>query len=190
MASLKPTELGGHLPEPPLCFDLDGTLIAADSLVLSLVRLGLTKPWRLVTIAFAVGGGRAWFKKRMADAILPDPRRLPYRQAVLAFLTEEHRRGRRLIMVTAADQRIARVIADHLGVCDFVIGSDGQTNVKGLMKLRVIRQYLGHDEFDYMGNDMVDLPVLCVARQAFLVHPSRALLDAARASCRIERVLQ
>jgi len=35
---------------------------------------------------------------------------------------------------------------------------------------------------------MVDLVVLRAARGAILVHPSRALLHAARASCRVERV--
>jgi phosphoserine phosphatase len=134
--------------------------------------------------------GRAWFKKRVADAILPDPGRLPYRPAVLALLREERQRGRRLIMVTAADQRVARRVADHLGIFDAVLGSDGRLNLKGPLKLRAIQQFLGGQEVDYMADDMADLVTLRAARRAFLVHPSRELLRAARASCRVERVFE
>lgn len=174
--------------EPPLCFDLDGTLIAGDSLKISLLRLAVRQPWRLVALPFSMVRGRAWFKKRVADAILPDPRRLPYRPAVIAFLADERRRRRQVIMVTAADQRIGALVAEHLGSFDAVIGSDGRTNVKGPLKLDAIRRYLGGGEFDYVGDDMADLAVLRVARRAFLVRPSRELLEAARATCRVERV--
>jgi phosphoserine phosphatase len=176
--------------EPPLCVDLDGTIIAADSLKVSLLQLGLTRPWRLPPLAFDTLRGRAWFKKRVADAILPDPGRLPYRPAVLALLREERQRGRRLIMVTAADQRVARLVADHLGIFDAVLGSDGRINLKGPLKLRAIQQFLRGQEFDYMADDMADLVALRAARRAFLVHPSRELLRAARASCRVERVVE
>jgi len=180
--------VSGHVSEPPLCVDLDGTLIAADSLKVSVLRLGRTKPLRLAVLSFSVLRGRAWFKKRMADAILPDPGRLPYRPRVVAFLSMEHQRGRRLILVTAADERIGRLVADHLGIFDAVLGSNGRINVKGRVKLHAIRHHLGGHEFDYVGDSMADLVVLRAARRAFLVHPSNALLKAARASCRIEQV--
>jgi len=179
-----------YFSEPPLCVDLDGTLIAADSLKVSVLRLGLTRPLRLAMVSFSVLRGRAWFKKRVADVILPDPGRLPYRGGVVAFLSEERRRGRRLILLTAADERIGQLVADHLGFFDAVVGSNGHTNVKGPLKLHAIRQHLGGHDFDYMGDSMADLVVLRAARRAFLVHPSRALLKAARASCRIERVFE
>jgi phosphoserine phosphatase len=60
--------------------------------------------------------------------------------------------------------------------------------MKGPLKLDAIRQHLGGGEFDYVGDSIADLVVLRAARRAFLVHPSRALLEAARASCRVERV--
>lgn len=185
---LERRDVGREPLEPPLCFDLDGTLIAADSLKISLVRLSLTKPWWLAILPFSLRRGRAWLKKRVADAILPDPSSLPYRPEVLAFLAEERQRGRQVIMVTAADQRIGRLVADHLGTFDAVIGSDGRTNVKGPLKLHAIRQYLGGHDFDYVGDDMTDLIVLRAARRAFLVHPSRALLHAAQATCHVARV--
>ena len=116
--------------------------------------------------------------------------RLPYRLGVVAFLMGERQLGRRLIMVTGADYRIGRIVADHLSIFDDVIGSDGRTNMKGPVKLRAIRQLLGGDEFDYVGDDMADLVVLRAARRAFLVHPSPAFLHAARTSCRVERVFE
>ena len=177
-------------PEPPLCVDLDGTIIAGDSLKISLLQLGLARPWRLAPLAFGALRGRAWFKKRVADAILPDPARLPYQPAVLGRLREERQRGRRLIMVTAADQRVARFVANHLGIFDAVLGSDGRINLKGPHKLRAIQQFLGGQEFDYMADDMADLVTLRAARRAFLVNPSRQLLRAARESCRVEGIFE
>jgi phosphoserine phosphatase len=176
--------------EPPLCVDLDGTLLAGDSLRISLRRLFITRPWRVPAIVCSMRRGRAWFKKRVADAILPDPNHLPYRPQVVAFLTDEHQSGRRLIMVTAADQRIGQLVADYLGIFTAVIGSDGRANVKGIRKLNAIREHLGDAEFDYAGDSMVDLVILRAARRAILVHPSPALVQAARASCRVDRVLE
>jgi len=176
--------------EPPLCVDLDGTLIAVDSLKFSLLQLGMTRPWRLLPLALRVRHGRARFKRLVTDEILPDPRRLPYRTAVVELLEEEQRRGRRLIMVTAADERVGQIVADYLGLFDTVLGSDGESNLKGASKLLAIRRHLGCGEFDYIGDHISDLAVLSAARRAFLVRPSRALLHATRGSCRIERILR
>jgi phosphoserine phosphatase len=172
----------------PLCVDLDGTLIAADTLFVSFRELVRRKPWALPALPFALLAGRARLKERIADFVAIDAAALPYRPDVVAFLREEKAAGRCLILTTAADARIAHAVASHLGLFDAVIASGGGHNAKGEGKVASIRAHLGSGEFDYMGDHLADLPVLKAARRGYLVYPTPALLATARTSCRIERV--
>ena len=162
--------------EPPICVDLDGTLIAADTLRVSLRMLARRQPWRLLPAAGRVMGGRAAFKAYVAGCILPDASALPWRARVIEFLRSEHARGRRLILATAADHRVASCVADHLGIFDAVIATEGRKNRRGTEKLLAIRNLLNDNEFDYVGDSSVDLPLFLAARKAFLVAPSESLL--------------
>jgi phosphoserine phosphatase len=173
---------------PPLCVDLDGTLIAADSLRVSLRRLVIRRPWLLPVVAVSLRRGRAHFKKRVADFMLPLPETLPYRKSVLEFLIQERAQGRRIILATAADRRIADLVAGYLGLFTEILASDGMVNLKGINKLHAIRQHLQGGQFDYMGDSMADLPILECARLGYLVFPSPRLREIAQHSCRIAQV--
>lgn len=159
----------------PLCVDLDGTLIAGDSLRISLRLVARRQPWRLVPAAISVLRGRASFKRYVASCAIPEAESLPWRQSVVDFLRSEHARGRRVILATAADHRIAARVAEHLQVFDTVISTEGPENRRGTAKLAAIRNLLGDSEFDYMGDSLVDLPILIAARKVYLVAPSPSL---------------
>jgi phosphoserine phosphatase len=174
--------------EPALCVDLDGTLIAGDTLRLSLVLCARRKPWLLPVLPFALVGGRAALKRYLASHILPTPRELRWRSSVLEFLNAERARGRRVILVTAAQRRIAEIVADHLQLFDEILATDTGPNLKASAKLAAIRNYLSDNEFDYIGDNIADLPVLQVARKAYLVAPSRRLLASVQRLARLERV--
>ncbi len=92
----------------PLCVDLDGTLIATDLLWESLFAMIRKRPMDLVRLPFWLLGGRANLKRRIAERVVLDPGTLPYRAEVIGFLEEEKARGRRLVLATAADRRLAR----------------------------------------------------------------------------------
>jgi phosphoserine phosphatase len=166
-------------PEPPLCVDLDGTLIAGDTLILSCAALARRKPWMLAVLPFSLLRGRAALKDLVARHVELDPLGLPWREPILSFLRAEHARGRRLILATAADRRIAAVIAKHIGLFDLVIAADGQTNTKGLRKVEAIRRAIGADVFDYVGDSHADLAVFQAARKGYLVAPSPRLAELA-----------
>lgn len=176
--------------EPPLCVDLDGTLILGDTLKISLRTLLQRRPWELPGLAMAVLRGRAWFKKKVADLIVPDPGCLPYIDNVIVFLKQERQRGRRLILATAADERVGRAVAEHVRIFEAVIGSDGRFNLKGLRKYQAIASRLSGAEFDYMGDSMADMAILQKCRRAYLVRPSRSLEHKARLKCRVEHVFR
>src|SRR5262249_21691676 len=142
-----------------LCVDLDGSLIATDLLWESFLGLLRARPWMVLLVPFWMFGGRAALKRRLAEAVALDAATLPYRAEVLGFLRERRLEGRRLVLATAAEEAQARAVADHLGLFDEVIASNGQTNLKGRAKLRAIEARYGADGFDYLGNGPEDLPI-------------------------------
>jgi phosphoserine phosphatase len=166
--------------EPCLCVDLDGTLIVGDTLLISLRWLVRSRPWRVPSAAFALLRGRAAMKAFVATEVVPDPAELHWRTEVIAFLSAERARGRRIVLVTAAHQRVAEAVARHLCLFDGVVATDAMSNVKAARKLSAIRKLLGDTEFDYIGDSMADMAVFRAARQSYLVAPSRRLLDRAR----------
>ena len=177
-------------PEPPLCVDLDGTLIDGDTLRLSLRHLARTSPWTLLLVPFVLLRGRPALKGWVARRYVPDPATLIWRDEVLDFLREERGRGRKIILATAAHRLIAERVAAHLGLFDGVIATESGPNVKGNQKAVHIRKSLNCNDFDYVGDSLADLPIFQQARACYLVAPSATLTEAARGVGRIARVFQ
>ena len=174
--------------EPPLCVDLDGTLIRGDTTWLSVFSLTLHRPWLWYGAALALPHGRAAFKAFLSKHVVLAPDALPWRSTVLEFLRTERRRGRRLILTTAAHERVAQVVAQYLGLFEHVLASTDTHNLKAAAKLEQIRKLLDGKEFDYIGDTFADLPILAAARHGYLVGPSRRMLARARRVARIEAV--
>jgi 4-hydroxybenzoate polyprenyltransferase len=158
---------------PPLCVDLDGTLIASDTLWESVLVLLRRSPWLCFLLPIWLMRGRSFLKSKVTHHVKLAVETLPYRPDVLAFLRQQKAQGRYLVLATAADIRIAEAVAKHLGLFDEVLGSDKNTNLKGIIKRD--RLQLLYGEFDYMGDSLSDLPVLAAATRCFLVAPSPAL---------------
>jgi 4-hydroxybenzoate polyprenyltransferase/phosphoserine phosphatase len=167
-------------PDPPICVDLDGTLIRTDLLYESLCLLIRQKPASLVMLPIWLARGRAHLKARLAERVVPEADTLPYVEEVVAYVRQARADGKRTALVTAAHSRHAHAVANHLGVFDRVIASDGRTNLKGKRKVEAIRREFGEAPFDYMGDSRADLSVWHEARRAFLVHPSEALVGKVR----------
>ncbi|MCE9670636.1 UbiA family prenyltransferase [Myxococcus stipitatus] len=162
-----------------LAVDLDGTLVRTDTLHESLLVLFKRAPWLLLLLPWWVLKGKAFFKAEVARRATLDFAHLPYNEELVAFLREEKARGRRLVLATAADQRVAEGVAGHLGLFDAVFASDGATNLSGARKLARLQQALG--TFDYAGNDAVDLPLWRESRRVVVVHAPSGVLKRARA---------
>ena len=173
--------------EPPLCVDLDGTLIEGDTLLISIRHLARRSPWVLLALPFVLLKGRPALKAFVANRYVPDPASLVWRTEVLAFLGEEKRRGRRLVLATAAHRRIGEAVFTYLGIFDALVATDSADNLKGAMKTAHIRKSLECNDFDYIGDSVADLPVFEAARSCYLVAPSPALREAAGQVGRIAR---
>jgi 4-hydroxybenzoate polyprenyltransferase len=142
----------------PLYVDLDGSVLATDSLHEAIVGLLVRKPWVALALPAWVARGKAHFKTRVATAERLDPAALPYRDSILAHLRAERARGRRVVLATGAPRPVAEAIANHLALFDGVLATEGDVNLTGAAKLAAIEADAG-GPFQYLGNGVVDLPI-------------------------------
>jgi len=153
----------------PLAVDLDGTLVRSDLLMESLAAALKRNPFAVLALPLWLARGRAALKSELAKRSDVDASLLPYDPAVLRELRRQRAEGRWLILATAADSALAQRVADHLGLFDDVIASDGAKNMKREAKAKALTERFGEGGFDYMGEDRHDVPVWRHAREAYVV---------------------
>ncbi len=172
---------------PVLAVDLDGTLLRTDTLLESLCVLARERPLALVGAALALTKGRAHFKAWVAGRAPLDTDSLPLNTELLRWLEDQTAEGRHLILVTAAERRIANAIADRTGLFAGVLATEDGHNLKGKAKAARLMEVYGRGGYDYVGDARADIPVWAGARRAIVVGDSR-LVAAARQVADIERV--
>ena len=171
-----------------ICVDLDGTLIQTDTLWESLLLLLKSQPWKLLAVFVWLRHGKAYFKQQLAARVVPNAALLPYRPEVLETLRDLKTAGKTLFLTTAADERIASQVANHLGLFDEVVASDGETNCSGTNKLAAIRRRLDGAGFTYWGDSRADLPLWQAANEACVVAPRPALWKSVKRTCSAAKV--
>ena len=171
----------------PLCVDLDGTLLRSDLLYESLLALLRTRPWLALALPFWLLRGKAYLKRRLAEASGLDVADLPYDERVLALLRATPARPR--VLCTASDLRLAEAVARHTGLFEEVLASDGARNLAGARKAQVLVERFAERGFDYAGNGTVDLHVWKRARRAWVVNAPVALARSAAGHCEVEHHL-
>lgn len=160
----------------PLVVDMDGTLIKTDALHEALAQLILRKPIQALRALLMLSHGRAAFKAAVADYVLPDVGTVPIDEAVLETIKQARKGGRSVYLATASDRRFADAIAGSLGEFDGVFATEGKINLKGKAKADRLVAEFGAQGFDYIGNDVNDLPSWRVARTAFVSGASSRLM--------------
>lgn len=171
----------------PLIVDLDGTLIHTDMLHESALRVTRDRPLDALRIPLWLMRGKAVLKNQLASRSNFDASLLPYNEKLLDWLKEERANGRRIVLCTASDRSIAEAVAEHLGVFDEVLASDGSINLAGDNKAEALERQYGHGGFDYVGNSSADLKVWRRARKAVVVNGARGLAGKAEALCGVDR---
>lgn len=169
-----------------LVVDLDGTLTPTDTLIESLLQMAKQHPGELWRLPISLLAGRAAFKHRVSQLGGLDVSLLPWNVELLDYLRLEHARGRRIVLATAAHQRIAEAVFRHLGFFDELLCTDAMVNLKGRNKLQAIRERVGNN-FIYVGDSAADLEVWRGAVGAVIVGASAATTAAARTLTTIER---
>lgn len=157
-----------------LVVDLDDTLILTDSFVEQALALAKTAPVDFLKLLTHAGGGRAVLKSKVADAVPLDASGLPYNKDLIDFLTAEKARGRKIILATAADERYAQSVADHLGLFDIVLASNAEQNLKGSAKADAIQEATSGAKFEYVGDCKADREIWARAGSAMVVSKDAA----------------
>ncbi|MFM8547007.1 MAG: UbiA family prenyltransferase [Betaproteobacteria bacterium] len=178
------------LSDAPIVVDLDGTLLQTDSLHESVLRLVHDRPALAVRIPAWLRQGRAYLKRRIAESVSLEISSLPLNQAFLDWLKSEKATGRRLVLCTAADESIARAVANHVGIFDEVLSSDGRCNLSAKNKADALTARFGEKGFDYAGNSHDDLHVWRAARRAIVVNAPQSVARKAGLLCEVERIFQ
>ncbi len=174
----------------PLCVDLDGTLIKTDLLPEATLALLKQKPLSIWRLPLWLMQGRAHLKCELAQHAKINPGLLPYNEPFLAYLREQHAKGRPLVLATASPEPFAQNIARHLGLFQQVIATTDSENLKGKKKARRLCKDFGERGFDYAGDSTADLAVWARARQALLVNPSLVLKQRASAITTVSHVFK
>jgi len=152
----------------PLVLDLDGTLLKTDLLVEGIIALVRRNIMMLLPVLLWLMQGRAVLKRKIAERQGLDIATLPFNREIVAFAEAEKAKGRLIVLATAADELLARRIAQHLAFVDRVIASDGRTNLKGDAKAARLAE-LYPEGFTYAGDSAADLPVWREAAHIVLV---------------------
>jgi hypothetical protein len=158
----------------PLCIDLDGTLIATDSLWEGLVSVLIRRPWLFFAAIFWALSGKAVLKREVAARLTHEGADWPYREEVIARIKQAREAGQPVWLVTGAAESTATAIADHLGLFDRVLHSTDAENLTSSRKRDRLVSICGDAGFDYAGNSRDDLAVFDVARRAIIVAPDAA----------------
>ena len=174
---------------PVLCVDLDGTLIRSDLLLESLLLLLKQNPLYLfATVLWLFRGGKARLKEEIAARVTLNPAALPYNNELIDWIRTERASGREVWLCTAANERLANQVAQHVKLFDGVMASDPRHNLAGQNKADQLVERFGRGEFDYCGNERRDLAIWHCGRSAIVVNGSAALEREARAAMTVAKV--
>jgi 4-hydroxybenzoate polyprenyltransferase/phosphoserine phosphatase len=159
-----------------LVIDLDGTLVRTDMLYEGFFATLANGFKHHFSVLAALRRGKAPLKAYLADAGRLDYGLLPYNADVLELVRHAKNEGRRVYLATASDRHHAEAIAEYLGLFDGVFASDGTINLSGETKARRLVETFGDRNFDYVGNNIIDIAIWARARKAYIVGGSSALM--------------
>src|SRR6185312_11925656 len=118
MQGLNPSLVEAPERPVPLVVDLDGTLLAGDTLWECIVTYVKDNPLRIFQLLIWLAEGKASFKSRLAGAVDLDVSLLPYRADFVDWLKGQKAQGRTILLATAADQKLAYRVAECLDLFD------------------------------------------------------------------------
>lgn len=142
----------------------------------TLIQYFRTNFWKFYSLPVWIIKGRAFFKRQLTLNVDFEATHFPGNSEVIQFVNDEFQLGRKIILATASDKIVADRIGEHFGVFSTVLASDGVINLRVKKKLEAIRRSLGENtEFDYIGNNAIDMPIWKEAIGVYIVGASSRL---------------
>lgn len=158
---------------PPLCVDLDGTLVFNNAQTQDFLYKFSEEPsffWKSLRILMQKG--KIEFLSFLSQHKLPATSRF-YNPKTLAFIRSKKDAGQKVYLVTGSHQKVAEDIGAHLGLFEGVFGSYAGIHLIRNKKAQFLKKIFGH--FDYLGNSWQDLPVWNLAREKWVINPDPTL---------------
>lgn len=153
----------------PLCVDLDGTLIATDTLLESVIIAVKKNPLLFVLLPFWLLRGKLFFKNQVNKHARVNAALLPYRAEVLEYIRSAKATGTPVYLATATVSDIAEDVANHLDIFDGVFCSSIDNNLRSQAKRDMLVNALGEKGYDYIGDSDADIKVWNSARHTLIV---------------------
>jgi phosphoserine phosphatase len=165
---------------------MDGSLLRTDVLAecaIAYLKGGLLRLFQMIGW---LRHGRSHLKKMLAEAVDIDVDTLPVNEELVTVAAAEAAKGRRVILATSANRRVAEQVAARFGFFSEVMASDGVSNFKGEAKAAALRERFP-EGFVYAGDAWADLPVWKAASGAIVVGGSAALRRQVRKVAQVDR---
>jgi hypothetical protein len=130
----------------------------------------------LLLLPFWLIRGVAYLKFKVAENSMLDVTTLPYNVLFINWLKEQKVNGKKIVLCTAANERIAQAVSKHLNFFDDVIASNEYINLKSNNKRNALQEKYGEQGYDYAGNSSADIEVWAGASQAIVVNANEKVL--------------
>lgn len=155
----------------PLCVDLDGSLVSTGTSAEAVLGMLSQNIWTLLKLPGWLLQGKSAFRASVARQFVTEAELLPYNHALLGEITEQHKSGREIVLVTAAHESIANAVAAHLKIFSRVIASTDNTHLTPALQAEKLVAEFGERGFDYVAGSREAIPVWSHARTAYLASP-------------------
>lgn len=153
----------------PLAVDVDGTLVRTDLLHEAVLAHAAAHPFELPCLLGWVFGGKAAFKARLAERTTPDLASVPLREETLALIRDAQAEGRPVWLASASDHRYVVALAERISGIAGVLATTAERNLAGANKAAALNEQFGPGNYDYVGDQPVDLAVWADARRKLVV---------------------
>ena len=160
----------------PLVVDLDHTLIQTDLLFLSSLGVLGKSPWLVLHYFFWLWKGKGYLKDQLVKRFEINISELPYNQSVISYILKRKKQGCKIVLATASHKNYAFAVAKYLKIFDDVIASNKDFNLSSHNKAGILVQRFGERNFDYIGDNMRDLPVWEVSQLAVIVNATNQII--------------
>lgn len=154
----------------PLFVDLDGTYTKTDLLFESFLVAFKQNPLIVFYCIHWLLKGKSYIKYQLSERANLNFELLPLNEELSSFLQSEKRKGRKIYLATASNEKYARKIVEQHAIFDGYISSSETLNLKGKEKLKKIETI--SNKFSYAGNDIVDFEIFAQAEESVLVNPT------------------
>ena len=157
----------------PLCVQLDRTLTPIDTGHEALLSLCRQSPAAVLRFPVWLAHGVRCLRQQVAARVRFDAETLPLRPELLAWLSSERAKGRRLVLVTNLPRDAAGSLAARMQIFDELLLVDVADPVTGDAARRALVARFGEQGFDYLGDDPAAGAVWKSARAGLLLEAGR-----------------